>query len=84
MITIILNDKILGKIMNYVYAIFLIYSSFLGYKNDDSDNMDKFKIFAYMIMYNPLHVFLSLINRILAIIVLSILYYIKFFIQIDN
>ena len=58
MITIILNDKILGKIMNYVYAIFLIYSSFLGYKNDDSDNMDKFKIFAYMMMYNPLHTFL--------------------------
>ena len=70
--------------MNYAYAISLLYSSFLIYKNDNSDNMDKLNIFAFMIILNPLHVFLSLINRILAIIVLSILFYIKFFIQIDN
>ena len=70
--------------MNNLFAIFLLLTSFLIYKNDNTDNMDKLNIFAYMIMYNPLHVFLSLINRILAIIVLSILYYIKFFIQIDN
>jgi len=84
MITMIIKDKILSKIMNYVYAVFLIYTSFLIYKNDDSDNMDKLKIFAFMIIFNPLHVFLSSINRILAMIVLSILYYIRFFIQIDN
>ena len=70
--------------MNNLFAIFLLLTSYLIYNNDNTDNMDKLNIFAYMIMYNPFHVFLSLINRILAMLVLSILYYIKFFIQIDN
>ena len=70
--------------MNYEYKISLLYISYLIYKNDNSDNMDNFNIFAYMTIYNPLFTFLSLINRILAIIVLSISFYIKFFIYLDN
>ena len=55
--------------MNYVYTIFLLYISFMAYINDKTDNIDKLNIFAFMIIFNPLHVFLTQINKILTIIV---------------
>ena len=79
-----LDDKIAGKIMNYLYTIFLLYTSFIAFKSDYSDNMKKLDLFAFMIIFNPLHVFLTQINKIFTIIIASILFYIKIFIQIDN
>ena len=70
--------------MNYVYAIFLLYISFIAYISDDTDNIDKLDIFAFMIFFNPLHVFLTQINKILTIIAAAILFYLKFYIQIEN
>ena len=54
--------------MNYVYAIFLLYSGFLIINNDETDNFDKLKIYIYMIIFNPLYAFLSLINKAFTII----------------
>ena len=79
-----LNDKIAGKVMNYIYAIFLLYSGFLIINNDETDNFDKLKIYIYMIIFNPLYAFLSLINKAFTIIAISILFYLKYFIYIDN
>ena len=70
--------------MNYLYAIFLLFTSFIVFKSDYSDNMKKLDLFAFMIIYNPLHAFLTQINKIFTIITASILFYMKIFIQIDN
>ena len=31
----------------------------MAYINDKTDNIDKLNIFAFMIIFNPLHVFLT-------------------------
>ena len=79
-----LSDIIVSKIKNYIYIIFLLYSGFLVINNDETDNFDKLKIYIYMIIFNPLYAFLSLINKIFTIIAMSIIFYIKYFINIDN
>ena len=76
--TILLSDKNAGKIMNYTYLIFLLYSSFLITVNDENHNIDKLKIFVFMTIFNPLHSFILQINKIITIIDFSVIIYIKY------
>ena len=71
--------------MNIIYTIFLLYSSFILYTEDNSDDkLYTLKIFMYMIVYNPLHTFINQKTKILNIIVIGFLFIFKYFIHIQN
>ena len=71
--------------MNIIYTIFLFYSSFILYTEDNSDDkLYTLKIFMYMIVYNPLHTFINQKTKILNIVVIGFLFIFKYFIHIQN